>query len=393
VSKNGFQVIDSDMHLVEPGDLWERYLDAPYRHRAPSGGTQQPRDISLRFPHRNTNRKLSHTWWPALAKHTGPRNADYAFAEAGGWDGCTQLEAMDREGIDVCVLYPSRGLFVMGLDHIDRDPEGLEPELAAAIARAYNDWLADFRRPDPVRLQAAAMVAPHEVSAAVEEVRRCVTELGFCAVFLLPGRINGRHWHDPYYDPLWRECERLSVPATFHGGGADHLKPDYGLGLHNMFQWHTFSHCLGPMYAMNCFIGGGVFDRFPKLRAAFLEANCSWAPWMIHRLHDQYEDYIGRYEVALKRDPREYFVANCWVAIEADEAPAKYYVQEFGDHNIVFSTDYPHPDSKFPHALDKFLRVELSDVSRRRILWDNCVRLFGLERALAHSQPPGNRYE
>ncbi|MGE0383157.1 MAG: amidohydrolase family protein [Gammaproteobacteria bacterium] len=392
MSKHGFKVIDSDMHVVEPGDLWERYLPAPYRDRAPRGGANMPRDISLSFAHRYGNRKLSLTWWPALEKHMGPRNAAYAFAEAGKWDGRTQLQAMDAEGIDVAVLYPSRGLFVMGLDHIDRDPEGLEPDFAAAIARAYNDWLADMCKTDPTRLKAAAMVAPHDVSAAVEEVRRCVTQMDFRGIFLLPGRINGRHWHDPYYDPLWRECERLGVPATFHGGGADPLEPDFGFGLRNMFQWHTFSHCLGPMYALNCFLGGGVFDRFPNLRAAFLEANCSWAPWMIHRMHDQYEDYIGQYEIALERDPREYFLDNCWVAIEADEHPAKYYVQEFGNDNIVFSTDYPHPDSKFPHALDKFLQVDLSDETRRKILWDNCARLFGLEQDAAKAIPGGARH-
>ncbi len=109
------------------------------------------------------------------------------------------------------------------------------------------------------------------------------------------------------------------------------------------------------MAALVSFCGGGVFDRFPHLRAAFLEANCSWAPWLLHRLDEHYDEYVGRYEITLGRKPSEYFVTNCYVSVEADEAPATLYVETFGNDNVVFSTDYPHPDAKFPHAVDAFL--------------------------------------
>ena len=73
------------------------------------------------------------------------------------------------------------------------------------------------------------MVAPHDVDSAVAEARRCVEELGFKAVFLAPGCVNRRPWHDPVYDPLWAECERLGVPICFHGGGQNYLQPDFSL--------------------------------------------------------------------------------------------------------------------------------------------------------------------
>ena len=57
-----------------------------------------------------------------------------------GWTGEAQLKGMDAEGIDVAVIYPSRGLFALTVP-------GLDPKLAAAIARAYNDWLYDFCAP------------------------------------------------------------------------------------------------------------------------------------------------------------------------------------------------------------------------------------------------------
>ena len=111
---------------------------------------------------------------------------------------------MDTEGLDLAVLFPSRGLFVLGLDsaeHIGSD--GLEPAYASAIARAYNDWLADFCKHAPDRMFGAAMVAPHDIEGAVLEARRCVEELGFKAVFLAPGCVNRKPWHHPDYDRLW----------------------------------------------------------------------------------------------------------------------------------------------------------------------------------------------
>jgi predicted TIM-barrel fold metal-dependent hydrolase len=382
VAKRGFKVMDSDMHVLEPVDLWQRYLEPVYRDRAPIGTSQGGRDIGLLHQGQPANLPdiRIERWNAALAAHMGPREADYRFAVERGWDGRSQLEAMDREGIDVAVLFPSRGLFALGLDSSETARErGLEPGFAAAIARAYNTWLADLCSTDRRRLYGAAMVAPHDVAEAAKETRRAVTELGFRSIFLLPGWVNRRPWHDAHYDPLWAECQALDVPVVFHGGGPDLLTGDYGQGFReSLMMWHTFAHSLGPMSAMVSLIGGGVFDRFPRLRAGFLEANCSWAPWLIYRLEDHYEDYVGRHEIELQRRVSEYFVQNCFVSVEADEGPVDLYVQRFGDENVAFSTDYPHPDAKFPHAVDRFLSLDLPDTTRRKFLWDNCARLYGL---------------
>ena len=51
-----------------------------------------------------------------------------------------------------------------------------------------------------------------------------------------------------------------------------------------------------------------------------------------------------------------------------------------GDDNIVISTDWPHDDSRYPEAIATFLDLdELSAESKRKILWDNCVRLYGID--------------
>jgi predicted TIM-barrel fold metal-dependent hydrolase len=385
MAMGGDVIADSDLHVMEPPDLWQRYIDPAFRHAAPVGLTEMRRDMRVRVKSRVLLRGGSvrpMRTEPTEGK-TGWRKeheAVYAGAEARGWDAASQVEAMDAEGLDLAVLFPSRGLFVLGLDTVDRmGTDGLEPDFAAAIARAYNDWLHDFAAFAPERMFGAGMLAPHDVGAAVEEARRCVEELGFKCVFLSPGCVDRRPWHHPAYDPLWAEIERLGVPLAFHGGGQNHLTPDFSLQIFDeLMLWHTFSQPLGIMATVASLTGGGVLERFPRLRVALLEGNCAWAPWLFHRLDEHYE-WVGWYEAPdLTRKPSEYFRRNCWLSIEADEEPARQYIEWFGDDNLVFSTDYPHGDSKYPHAVEAFAKLPIPEASRRKILGENWSRLYGV---------------
>ena len=101
--------------------------------------------------------------------------------EERGWTGDVQLGAMDEEGIDVAVIYPSRGLFALTIPNMD-------PGLAAAISRAYNDWLHDFCQADPSRIIGVGMISPFDIEDAVSETRRCVIDLSFRGFFSGPMR-------------------------------------------------------------------------------------------------------------------------------------------------------------------------------------------------------------
>src|SRR5258708_19846566 len=86
-------------------------------------------------------------------------NEKYPDEESRDFDNVAQVRAMDKEGLDVAILYPSRGLFVLAVD-------GLDPDLAAAIAKAYNDWMHDFCKVAPDRMFAAAIFPPHNTPPA-----------------------------------------------------------------------------------------------------------------------------------------------------------------------------------------------------------------------------------
>jgi predicted TIM-barrel fold metal-dependent hydrolase len=96
------------------------------------------------------------------------------------------------------------------------------------------------------------------------------------------------------------------------------------------------------------------------------------------RLDEHYE-WVGHYEVPeLRRKPSEYFRENCFLSVEADEETAAHYLDWFGDDNLVFSTDYPHADSKYPRAVDSFLKLPIPEESKRKILWKNWGRMYDI---------------
>ena len=99
----------------------------------------------------------------------------------------------------------------------------------------------------------------------------------------------------------------------------------------------------------------GVFERFPRLRVAYMEAGCGWLPSWLHRI-DEHLELAGAVEAPeLTMSATEYFRRNCWISTECDDPFVADVIRWMGDDHIVFETDFPHPDSKYPHATDHFL--------------------------------------
>jgi predicted TIM-barrel fold metal-dependent hydrolase len=297
-------------------------------------------------------------------------------AAARRYDAESHLMAMDIEGIDVGILYGTRGRQVLMHDDLD-------PQVAAALARAHNNWTRDYCSLNPERLKFAAQLAFHDVPSAVAEARRAVRDLGAVAVIGNPNPINGRHIHDPQFEPLWDAIEELGVPVGFHPTGQSSLRDDIGRRMLD----HPNGRLIGsaarnPMELMLAFASlaaGGVLERHSGLRCAFLEGTCGWLPWWLWRLDEAWEKFGPGSEVKVSARPSEYFFRQCYVATDADERVLNQVVEAIGDDNIVVSTDYPHSDGLFPEAMNEFVALEgVSDKTKAKILWDNCARLYPL---------------
>lgn len=382
MTPNGFKVLDSDLHVIEPADLWLRYIEPKYRDQAPLGTNEYVPDMNLKHEGQYISRNGAVSdWWKNgdFSRDLYGRHGQidkYQEYERRGWGPDVQLEAMNDEGVDKAVLFPTRGFYAVGKEYSD---DGL----AAAIARAYNNWLVEFCSRAPDRLYGTGLLAVQSIEAAVQEVRRSKQELGFKAVYLRPNPVRARNWHDPAYDALWAECEKQSLTVAFHEGWPCKLPVALGERFDGRHEdlWlteHVACHPVEAMYASLCFIMGGVLERFPGLRVAFLEANCSWIPYWLWRMDEHYEHREFSIKKKLPFHPSEYFKRQCFLSIEAEETTGKYVLDWLGDNNLVFSTDFPHEDSRYPKAISTFLGQPFDEESKKKILWDNCARLYDL---------------
>ena len=377
--KNGPRFIDPDLHVFEPKDLWQRYIAPKYRDQAPIGTDNFIMDQNVMHDGKYICRgglppmveELVHD---SLAHHG--RGAEFKDFIRRGFDSSVQIAAMDAEGIDMAVMFPTRGFYALGKEY---DDDGL----AAAIARAYNDWMVEFCALDPSRMFAVGLIAPQSVEFAIDEVKRMTNELGFKGVYLRPNPVRRRNWNNPAYDPLWREIERAGLPVTFHEGWPHQLPAAAAERFDGRFEdlWlteHVLCHPIEMMYAATCMIMGGVLERFPGLKVAFLEANCSWAPFLLWRMDEHFEHRESYAKKHFSKLPSEYFRRQCFVAIEADELLGVQAARDIGTDTVVFSTDFPHEDSRWPHAKEAFLKLPFDDAARQKILWDNPARLYAL---------------
>ncbi len=377
----GFRVLDSDLHVMETREVYERYLDERFRGRAP----QYKGLANTNFPWWEVEGRPIPPWATA-PEVVGPQNyldapteGIYGRLRRRGFDAACALEAMDLEGIDIAVMYRTWAHMVVSIDDLDAP-------YAQALCRAFNDWLTDYCSADPARLMPAAIVSLHDPELAAEEARRAVQEKGHVAAVLLPMPVQGRYFHAPECDVLWSEIERLNVPLAFHGtsGGASSDYVSNRFAGHPSFRTlnHAVSFPLELMLALAAMTAGGVLERHPNLRVAFLEGNCGWLPWWLHRLDGQWQKYGGGEATRLSALPSEYFLRQCFIGTDVDEELLRVVIDELGDDTIVVSTDYPHADGAFPRAVDTFLALEgVSVESKRKILWDNCARLYHLGEA------------
>jgi len=369
--KNGLRAFDSDMHVYDPAFLYEKYMNPKWGDRIPRG-QRNGKHGRVEFQLGGGERLRAIT---DVIDHGQKQVADrYDFAVERDYDAASQVKAMDMEGLDVAVLFRTSPL------HCD---DSFEPEYANDLCLAWNSWIADFCKENPSRLRASALITLHDVALAIEEVRRVVNQLGVTALSLCPEPVNGKRIHDRYYDPVWAEIEKLGVALCFHPPARP--KQDQ---VANKFFGHPNANIVAMalrnpvelILAVSSFCAGGVLEKFPNLRVAFLEGNCAWLPWLLYRLDERAELHGPLADVPLSKKPSEYFLRQCFISLDPDEYLVSDVIKRIGDDNLVISTDYPHIDAHFPHALDEFLEIEdVSDMSRRKILWDNCTRLYNLE--------------
>lgn len=249
------------------------------------------------------------------------------------------------------------------------------PDLAAGMASALNDWLiANWLEPEP-RFR-ASLVVPREVEDAVREIKRVGGHPGFVQVFLpvLSERPYGNRAFWPLYEAALRHNLAIAIQP---GASAGHPPlptgwPTYYIeeyaGLAQVFQTQVVS-----------LVAEGTFDTFPALRVVLLEAGVTWLPSLMWRFDKDWKA-LRRETPWVRRPPSAYIREHIRWTIQPFDAPpeprwlAATLEQLGSDDLLLFATDYPHwhfdaPEQAIPAAIPAALRP--------KILADNAAAFYG----------------
>jgi len=393
MSWNGHTVIDMDAHIRERADrFYLDYIDpayrAPYQRLCEAVARQEKKgDRYALFGSRTaiieqleTGRALgvrdtfgltgrSEMEHGRIAFPPGRRDPLPPIRPEVNWDIKARIEDMDRASVDIGVLFPT---------HVSSYCALRDGGFENALYRAYHRWVADFCAQAPTRLKWTVVANMRDVAAGVAEIKYWAErDPNLVGVYVSPQAPGGRLLDNPDLYPLYDVAQSLDLPILAHGGTA---RPPYGPGTFDLdgawFLLHSFSNPWAGMAALGALIGGGVFELFPRLRAAIIETGGGWMPLALDRLDTHYLMSPGHVP-NLKRMPREVLAEGRYFhGMDSWERSLEFCVEELGEDLWLFATDWPHGDSAWPESVEQAAdRARLTESARKKLLGENAMRL------------------
>jgi predicted TIM-barrel fold metal-dependent hydrolase len=253
------------------------------------------------------------------------------------------------------------------------------PDAAAAIAAAVNDWLvAEWLEPES-RLRAAIVVPTNQPALAVREIERMGGHPAFVAV-QLPVRSAV-----PYGNRIWWELFEAATAhdlvVELHFGGYPGLPPT-AAGWPTTWLEDYVNMASAFQSQLTSLVAEGTFERFTSLRLALIESGFAWLPAFLWRFDKSWRG-LRREVPWTRRAPSEYVRDHVRVALQPvdgppDGAEVTRILEQLGaEELLMFSSDYPHRHSDEGLAA---LPGGLSEGTRARVLSENAREHYRLER-------------
>lgn len=289
----------------------------------------------------------------------------------GGEPVGTDLEAMREEVLDPCEVEVGITSCLYAIDSIHN------PDVAAALAAAVNDWqLEQWLEPEP-RLRGSIVVPIQIPALAIAEIERVAHRPELVQV-LIPARTE-HPLGSRLYHPLWETLERHGLVAGIHFGGAP-VQPPTPTGWPSYYLEDYVAMAQVFATQLTSLIVEGVFDSYPKLRVAFLESGFTWLPAHMWRMDKEWRN-LRRLVPWVRRRPSEYVREHVRVGIQPlDTPPTTGQLLEVVDQLeseelLLYTSDFPHRHS---HDPDTALLEHLPESLRHKIRSENARELYGL---------------
>ncbi len=377
--------IDADGHVLEPPDMWERYIDPRDRDRALR---IVPDEDGLEFLDLGGEpSRIIRRGYPAglglmdrlagFVYEREPSGSAYRdTAPLGAMDPGERLERLDRENIERVILYPTVGvLWVAELE----DEKRIQANL-----RAYNRWIVDFCSDSRGRLIPIAQLSLGDIDGALEEIERSARD-GVRGFWVPPFTTTRLPLGDPAHDRIFAACQSLGLPLGIHpvfepkwcapGRFGDYTSSRYGFFL-NTTAGDAVRHAFTSLFQY------GVLEKFPELRVIILESGAGWISYWLDRMDTVFATLQGGPVRQIAPElPSCYFRRQCWISGDPDARSLPAIIPLVGEDRFFWASDFPHPDHP-PEYVPEVERIvdALPESARQGFLGRNASDAYRLER-------------
>ena len=358
------QVISSDSHVYEPGEMWSRLIDPKFRDRAPRIERQGEVDrfIVDGLPPHPIGAQAVAGRDPKLFTKEGK----HEDGRKGGWEPNARLVDMDKDGVAAEVLYPTLAFSMYRIGDLD---------YRVACMDAYNRWMAEFCNAGKGRLIGLGLVSLHDIESAQRQLKD-IASLGLKGACITAVAPEDKPFGHADYEPFWAAAQDSQTPLSLHvftESKATQESADF------LVRYSVVPARI--QQTITTFISYGVLEKFPGLKLVSVEVDVGWIPNYLQRIDHAFErhrHWTGTGQ-RLTMQPSEYFRRQVNATFMEDRAGVLLRHQA-GLHNIMWASDYPHADSTWPNS-QKVIAAQFEGVpedEKRRITHDNVLDLYQL---------------
>ncbi|MEZ5499135.1 MAG: amidohydrolase family protein [Steroidobacteraceae bacterium] len=356
------RIIDADTHVIETAPIWEHLTESERVHRPQpveldAGIIVPPIQMPMKSVWIIDGQLYARTNLDLIEELSKGQIKPGALAMT---DPAERLKAMDRQGVDVHVIFPSLFLALA--------PES--PAVELALSRAYNRFLADRCSGSGGRLRWVMHPAVNNMDETLKDIA-WARRNGAVGVHLR-GLEGDRPIDHPDFHRVFEVAQDLDMPICVHIG---HASPAFRRIRRNTEDKPSRYHMSVPtLMAFTALAMSDIATRFPRLRFGFFEVGSSWLTYIVAQAHKVRDDRDRKaYTRSVLRE-RNFFVT----CEEHEELPL--ILQYAGDDRLVIGSDFGHPgdvdDSIFVQRKLRD-RADISENQKTRILSDNAEALFG----------------
>ncbi|MBT3425788.1 MAG: amidohydrolase [Gammaproteobacteria bacterium] len=278
-----------------------------------------------------------------------------------------RIQDQDRDGVQAEVLYG-----ILGAAQRLKDDQA-----ATELMRIYNEWLGDFCASYPERFAGLACIPNHDIDAAVEEIHR-VAKRGQVRGVEISNTLDMKPVFDPSWTKLWQALDEVKLPVHFHtiGGRPPNFEAMQPLQRRQSFAVFITGFQLQMSRIVMELIYGGVLEAYSNVNVVIGESGIGWIPYILEHMDLEWEDQFK--DLTLTMKPSEYWQRQCMATYQSDKVGIKL-LAELGEDNIMWGSDFPHPDGIWPDS-QEFIARELGHLpatQKKKIICDNAARLYG----------------